>query len=174
MVSYLTSLAADYGTDKQGHRYCEHYEAHLGHLQHEPIRLAEIGVLAGASLLMWQEYFTKAEITGVDIAPEVSLNAGRIHTVVCDVKDWKPSGVFEVIIDDGSHSDEDILVAFEHLWLLVAPEGFYVIEDLAYHTGVLCPVLVRLSGIAENVARMVGDASEIHVYDNIAFVRKRA
>ena len=33
MVSYLTALARDYGTDKQGHRYCERYEAHLGHLQ---------------------------------------------------------------------------------------------------------------------------------------------
>jgi predicted O-methyltransferase YrrM len=174
MVSYLTGLAADYGTDKQGHRYCEHYEAHLGHLQHECIRFAEIGVLAGASLLMWQAYFTEAEIIGVDIAPEVHLNGDRIHTVVCDVKDWKPSGGFDVIIDDGSHADEDILVAFEHLWPLVQPDGFYVIEDLAYHTGVLCPVLVRLSGIAESVARMVGDASEIHVYDNIAFVRKRA
>jgi hypothetical protein len=36
------------------------------------------------------------------------------------------------------------------------------------------PARTPISGIAESVARMVGDASEIHVYDNIAFVRKRA
>jgi hypothetical protein len=66
MASYLTGLARDYGTDKEGHLYCEHYEAHLGHLQHEAIRLCEIGVLAGASLLMWQAYFTEAEVIGVD------------------------------------------------------------------------------------------------------------
>jgi demethylmacrocin O-methyltransferase len=173
MASYLTGLARDYGTDKEGHLYCEHYEAHLGHLQHEAIRLCEIGVLAGASLLMWQAYFTEAEVIGVDIAPEVHLNGGRIRTIVCDVKDWKPSGGFDVVIDDGSHADEDILVAFEHLWPLVQPGGFYVIEDLAVHTGVLCHVLVTLSAILENVARMIGEASEIHLYDNIAFVRKR-
>jgi cephalosporin hydroxylase len=103
----------------------------------------------------------------------VHLNGGRIRTIVCDFKDWKPSGGFDVVIDDGSHADEDILVAFEHLWPLVQPGGFYVIEDLAVHTGFQCQVLNTLFAILENITLMKGEASEIHLYDNIAFVRRR-
>lgn len=38
---------------------------------------------------------------------------------------------FEMIVDDGGHENQQILTSFHYLWSVVAPNGIYVIEDMA-------------------------------------------
>ncbi len=56
-------------TDKSSlvHNYLVSYDRMLGHMRDQAFTLIEIGVLSGASLRMWAEFFPKAKIIGLDI-----------------------------------------------------------------------------------------------------------
>jgi hypothetical protein len=41
-----------------------------------------------------------------------------------------PSGLFDIVIDDGGHRMDQQRITLEHLWKIVRPGGYYVIEDL--------------------------------------------
>jgi trans-aconitate methyltransferase len=168
----LNVLGLEFGTDKVGHHYCFYYERHLDSLRRTPMRLLEIGVLAGASLRMWEAYFPLGQITGVDIAPEIVYITDRVTTVTCDVKDFTPSGLYDVVIDDGSHQWPDIIEAHTRLWPAVVPGGWYVIEDLDVQQHGL-PVFGLIAYTVEALAHELGDVGELHVYNQIAFLRKR-
>ena len=63
--SPLTMLANKYETDKgttthPGHCYTETYYKLFRKMQYEPIRLLEIGVRIGSSMMMWHDFFPKA------------------------------------------------------------------------------------------------------------------
>ena len=70
MRSNLTDIARSYDTDKGvSPNYLESYEGFLSDLREEPIRLLELCVLKGGSLLMWAHYFKAGTVVGVDINP---------------------------------------------------------------------------------------------------------
>jgi hypothetical protein len=56
----LKEIGEKYGTDKVEHDYLDFYEKEL---PKQVGKLLEIGVLNGASLRMWKEYYTEAAIT---------------------------------------------------------------------------------------------------------------
>ncbi len=135
------------GTDKsscvkRGWDYLRHYERYFAPYRNLPISLVEIGVLGGVSLAMWEWYFPHAVIVGVDIDENCrGYEAGRIRieigsqadtdfmSKVCDAH--RPS----IVIDDGSHRAEHMIVTFEAVFPLISPGGLYVIEDFAFHAG---------------------------------------
>ena len=174
-VSDLSELATTFGTDKgpKGHNYCPHYEREFAHLRNQPITLLEIGVWEGASLRMWEAWFPLAEIIGVDIAPKVPCNTDRISTIVCDIKTFEPIGSYDVIIDDGSHHSTDVQVAYQRLWPRIKPGGIYVIEDLDVQE-VRSPALTIIEGILRELWHEHGDVAELHAYDQLVFIKKRA
>ncbi|MGE0223549.1 MAG: hypothetical protein AB7S57_09830, partial [Acetobacteraceae bacterium] len=49
--------------------YLWEYERILALLRDEPVRILELGVSSGASLLLWRDYLPRAVIVGVDIDP---------------------------------------------------------------------------------------------------------
>lgn len=179
----LDELALRFGTDKSsaGHGYCEHYEHHLGAFRHERgyLRLLEIGVQTGASLLMWEAFLPNAQIVGVDIDPPPFADRERVQIVQCDIKAYDPTVVFDVIVDDGSHMASDVTAAHHRLWPWLLPGGWYVIEDLAaqwmpfYHGG---PNGSEAISWIEKVLRDVmlnrSEVSEAHLYGEILFLRK--
>lgn len=179
----LLALAEEHGTDKAMHGYCGPYEAHLSPLRSRAFTLLEVGVLEGASLRTWAEYFPLASIIGVDINPAAAVTTctDRIEIVTADVKAYTPDRPLDVVIDDGSHHSTDILAGLHRLWPHLSPGGWYVIEDLAtqwfpHYGGDKggSPVTEWLSLTA---AGLVGDlppgaASEVHLYPSIAFIRK--
>lgn len=140
----LKALATLYGSDKwNAHWYARHYEAQFRPIRRNRLTLIEIGIggygvphLGGGSLRMWRSYFPHAQIHGIDIE-EKSPHAGRRITVhrgsqtdldfLRDVV--KKSGVPDIVIDDGSHRNRDVLCTFKFLFPLLAPGGYYVIED---------------------------------------------
>ena len=141
----LGSLAVAFGSDKWGdlHWYTQHYARHFARLRTEPVRVLEIGIggyadpdRGGASLRMWQRYFQRGLVHGLDISRK-SVSGPRIMTIQGDQSDaafldelGRQLGPFDVIIDDGSHLNDHVQISFHALFPHVRPGGLYVVEDL--------------------------------------------
>jgi|TARA_Y100000310_G_C20704363_1_gene833739 cephalosporin hydroxylase len=160
----LTEIANKYKTDKGthffdkyeggGHLYSEIYPYFLESLRDEPIKMFEIGIAKGASMLMWAEYFTKAKIVGLDImlslvdeSKKLGVEGGGWECLDnrdrLDMRQGNQvdeqlllnimndyDNEFDIIIDDGSHATEHQMKSFEILYKFVKPNGYYVIEDV--------------------------------------------
>jgi SAM-dependent methyltransferase len=133
--------ASSYDTDKALHtHYLQKYEEHFKNLLDRDIRLLELGVFRGGSLLLWRDYFERGLIVGLDLNPvQLEDPGGRIRFYCGRQQDVKlldkiaretaPEG-FDVIIDDCSHIGELTRISFWHLFdNHLKPGGFYVIED---------------------------------------------
>lgn len=120
--------------------YLGYYDFIFSQLRQLPVSMLEIGIQNGGSLETWLEYFSKAEkLVGCDINPKcknLEYADPRIKVVVGDanttaifqeVRDISSS--FDIIIDDGSHVSNDILVSFINYFPLLKPGGIYVVED---------------------------------------------
>lgn len=135
----LDELAIKHRTDKSSkvHNYTEHYQQYFEPIRNEPLKILEIGVQSGASLRMWKEYFPNAEIFGYDYYDCQPYEEHRIKLIrgaqddVVALEELQKHGVFDIIIDDGSHKNMDILICFEYLFPKIAPGGIYIIEDLS-------------------------------------------
>jgi cephalosporin hydroxylase len=131
-------------TDKgiSGHNYVEVYERFILQWRDDPIKIFEIGVDQGGSLLMWQDYFPKAKIYGVDIEEKSKYNTARIKTLIGDQSKRDQlqkaiavsGGDIDLLIDDGGHTMEQQQVSLGFLFKFVKPGGFYILEDL--HTSI--------------------------------------
>ena len=135
-MDVLTLLANLHGTDKGDstgprHNYTPTYHQMLHHSREMVRGVLEVGVQSGASLKMWRDYFPHAEVYGVEIEERDYELGERIHVILGDVKTVAlPDLKFDLIVDDGSHQDADILSAFSRLWPRLNDGGFYIIEDL--------------------------------------------
>jgi hypothetical protein len=129
-----------YNTDKITNRYLEWYDPILESFVLNEIKLLEIGIYEGGSLLLWRDYFPKGTIVGIDIRIKVDFsNEKRVHVFQGAQQDTKflsevarktaPEG-FDIIIDDASHFGDLTKIAFWHLFdNHLKPSGLYVIED---------------------------------------------
>lgn len=151
-MTILCELADKHQTDKGGrsttyggvpgdtcHNYTPAYHAMFGHRRDSVRRVLEVGVNAGSSLRMWEEYFPAAQIVGLDIRREVLFSAGRIECHYADQSSRNSllaavaaagGGPFDLIIDDGSHDDAHQITTTEALLPLLAADGVLVIEDI--------------------------------------------
>ena len=133
----LDALAIAFGTDKSSrvHHFTKHYEVYFELLRELPLKILEIGVQSGASLRMWKQYFPKAQIVGIDYYDVDVMEEDRIKVIRGEQKDPKVleevllHGPFDIIIDDGSHKNPDIMASFDYLFPRMKPGGIYVIED---------------------------------------------
>lgn len=131
--------ATGYDTDKS-RQYLDNYEEFFRPLADKRIKLLELGVRNGDSLLMWRDYFENGTIVGMDIKPvNIEDPSGRIHfyaglqqdTAFLDhiCRKSAPDG-FDVIIDDCSHIGEFTRISFWHLFENhLKSDGIYVVED---------------------------------------------
>jgi MycE methyltransferase N-terminal len=148
----LEQLAYRFGTDKWGtvHWYTPHYERHFGPMSDERVRVMEIGIggfddpdAGGASLRMWQQYFRRGIVYGLDLF-EKRIPVPRIRTLQANQANAdslrnvaEKHGPFDVIVDDGSHLNEGIITSFTTLFPYLRDGGIYVVEDMetAYWPG---------------------------------------
>lgn len=137
----LDELGVMFGTDKssRGHSYLQYYEMFFDPLRYRPINLLEIGIDKGDSVRTWKEYFPHSEIHGIDIRGDYEyLNQEGIKTHIVDqskLQDLLSFGVqydqyFDIIIDDGSHQSDDMILSFKTLFPFLKSGGFYCVEDL--------------------------------------------
>lgn len=138
-MKLLQKLGLKHNTDKATfHKYLDFYQQHLPKRSFNG-RLLEIGVMDGGSLRMWREYYPEAEIIGIDIALQSDLRIEGVRLLECDAT--QPAvladlGMFDIIIDDGSHITADQQKTFEYLYYNhLHNNGFYIMEDL--HTSLM-------------------------------------
>jgi hypothetical protein len=116
--------------------YLDFYEEVFASKRLDNIELLEIGVQNGGSLETWAQYFPNAQrIIGVDVDPlcgELTYDDPRIQVLVCPGQKLDIAGQFDIIIDDGSHTSDDMIAQFEKLWPQVKTGGLYIVED--FHT----------------------------------------
>lgn len=121
--------------------YLDVYEAAFARFRDRPIAFAEIGVQNGGSLEIWAKYFAQAPVVvGCDIDPKcgsLAFDDPRIAVVVGNVNTdatyraiLAHSPLYDVFIDDGSHTSRDIVFTFCNYFRHVNAGGTYVVEDL--------------------------------------------
>jgi hypothetical protein len=143
--SNLKLLSQIHRSDKGSpHNYTKLYSSIFRTLQKERITLLEIGIGGyrseldgGNSLRMWQSYFPRARILGLDIYNKEFHQTARIKTIQGSQEDTnllehivEKYGQPDIIIDDGSHYSPHIVKSFETLFPLLKMNGYYCIEDL--------------------------------------------
>jgi hypothetical protein len=113
-------------------------------LRRRPVRILEIGVggfddphAGGASPRMWKHYFPRGLVCGIDIhekrlPPEARI---RIHRGSQTVPGFLgrvvgEMGGVDIVIDDGSHLNADVIRGFEILFPRLSEGGIYAVEDL--------------------------------------------
>ena len=131
----LNDLGIKYNTDKAyRHYFCDYYE---NNLNKNITELWEIGVLDGASLKMWSDYYPNAKIVGFDIKDKSNLqfnaNVEVKHLDQSNIKELtelsKQQNI-DIIVDDGSHIIDHQIKTFEMLFNCLKSGGQYIIEDL--------------------------------------------
>lgn len=141
----LDSIGLKFGTDKSSkvHDYLNKYEPFFASSRLNSLKILEVGVLNGASLHTWKQYFPNGQIIGADIRPEVIKYAeDRIFIEILDqsnieelVRLGVKHGPFDIVIEDGSHLWEHQITSLRYLFPFVASGGLYVVEDLQVNYG---------------------------------------
>lgn len=134
------SLLALGKTDKAmtGHGFTELYEHIFYPLKDSPIKIFEIGIGHGGSLILWRDYFPNAKVYGIDVVDKSNLNSKRIRTFVANQANRnqldsfidKHGSDFDIILDDGGHKMKQQQISLGHLFKYVKPGGYYIIEDV--------------------------------------------
>ena len=152
-MASLKELTIKYDVDALQLGYTQHYDQLLSDVTNDFTKVLEIGVETGRSHRMWLEYFPNATIYGMDVFDE-SDRSGYVEEFnrlqdgnpyldrsvmfegdqsnVEDLNRFKSEhgGDFDMIIDDGGHTMEQMQTSLNHLWDSIKPGGVYVIEDL--------------------------------------------
>ena len=93
---------------------------------------------------VWKDYFPTAEVIGIDIDAKILFKEDRITTYHVDQTDpisignfFKSCHIksFEIIIDDGLHTEEAATIFFENAWSRLESYGMYFIEDAVWWNG---------------------------------------
>ena len=132
-----------YLSDKWSY-YLYFYEQYLHNYRASPINYLEVGVQNGGSLQIAKKYFhDDSNIYGIDIDRKVCelltfekgitafcFDAANADHVIEFVKSDFMRGVsFDVVIDDGSHIQADMIKTFTLFFQLLRPGGVYIVED---------------------------------------------
>lgn len=133
--------AGRYDSDKSlMSHYLRNYEECFEPFLDQDVRLLELGVYRGGSLVMWRDYFPQGLIAGLDFNPiKIEDETGRIRiyqgaqqdTALLDriASEVAPGG-FDIIIDDCAHIGAYARTSFWHLFEKhLKPGGVYAVED---------------------------------------------
>lgn len=142
MIQTLDEIGLTTATDKSSrfHDYLRTYDELLAPLRDRPVRLLEMGVLGGDSLVAWSRYFThpQAEIFGMDIEIHRCQKIDDQRVIAISGSQTDASATwgrqFDFIIDDAGHFASQQITAFSIYWeRWLKPGGLYIIEDLHTH-----------------------------------------
>jgi hypothetical protein len=153
--SELCEIGKKYDTDKSSqrnnvtntrhcHPYTLFYDGLFKYKKDYPLNIAELGILDGASLLMWKEYFINANIYGFEYNNilinnfKQKYNNERITLSTIDVtnKDSIANAfntldvLYDIIIEDTTHQFEDQIRVIENTYKYLKPGGILIIEDI--------------------------------------------
>jgi hypothetical protein len=141
-MEHLDTIFKKYNTDKNTrfHNYTRQYNTLLNDFRDKPVKYLEIGVFNGGSVKAFREAFKNSTcIVGLDINPECKKYEDIENNIFIEIGDatdnnfiqsiTKKYGQFDFILDDGSHTNKDVIKSFEILFPLLNDNGLYLIED---------------------------------------------
>jgi hypothetical protein len=158
----LFELVEKYGTDKTLSGYTYTYSDLFKPIKDQVTTVLEIGLgtlnpeipssfagnvrhfdfyKPGGSLRVWRDYFSKAQIYGIDIAKDCMFSEERIKTFLFDSSEkeycdyYLDNLEFDIIIDDGNHDPKYQVKTLRNLFPKLKEGGIYVIEDLGGYPG---------------------------------------
>lgn len=168
----LCDIGAKYDTDKSSQRqnvtsqrHCHPYTLFYDYLfknnRDSQLKIAELGILDGASLLMWKEYFKNAKLYGFEYSDDFinnfktkydttdvvlsKINVNNEHNIVDSFE--SVNEIYDLIIEDTTHQFEDQIRVIKNVHKYLKPGGILIIEDIfkkyneADYTNVLSEVL---------------------------------
>ena len=144
---------------KINHSYSPEYYNHLNPYRDTFTTILEVGIgndklmkpicgndyILGASLKSWEEFFPNAKIYGLDILRDVLFSENRVSCFYTDQSNENELNktideirnvnndsnlLFDLIIDDGSHIVDHMLLTFKTLSKYLKVDGLYIIEDI--------------------------------------------
>ena len=141
-MDHLDIIFDKYDTDKNKnfHNYTRQYNSLLNEFRDKPIKYLEIGVHNGGSMKAFRDTFTKATLVlGLDINNRCKIYEDVENNIFVEIGDatdsnfinqiTKKYGSFDIILDDGSHTNKDVIESFELLFPLLNDNGLYIVED---------------------------------------------
>lgn len=140
----LSDILNKNGSDKcQYHSYNYIYDGFLK--DYDPQGewdILEVGVEQGGSLCAWKEHFPNARVTGVDIIDTrlPQFISDDVEFILSDIVSYKPDRKFDIIIEDGNHSNFDALWASVELSKHIKLNGTLIVEDV--QEGFMIPFLL--------------------------------
>ena len=135
-MSDLASIGKKFKTSKNRTGFIPIYEKYFQDYKNKKINILEIGIDDGESLRLWRDYFTNANIVGLDIYPKnfiidgVKMFQGDQSNISDLKKITDEYKKFDIIIDDGSHVSKQTIKSFKYLFDYLNFDGLYVVEDL--------------------------------------------
>ena len=166
------------------HGSLKQYEVGYGPVYDEVLQgmavreVLEIGVKQGASLLAWAEEFPEAQIVGVDnFAEGVEASAAcqahprirliRANSTAPATRALLGAVLFDLIVDDGSHTVRDQLATLANFLPVMSPTGVYVVEDITSdENGEQLLASAREAGFAARMVRSDTPPPFVNTYDN--------
>ena len=148
METELCKIAKQCNTDKVQYGYTSVYSEYFEKIRDKETNIFEIGICEGASLKMWEKYFSSGVVYAMDYAEEgsmristdfiKSLNNSRIKTFIGDQnkrEDLKKcmdtfNTKYDIIIDDGHHFQSPQQISLGFLFKYLNSNGIYIIEDI--------------------------------------------
>jgi hypothetical protein len=148
-MEHLDDIFNKYNTDKNTyfHNYTRQYNTLLNDFRDKPIKYLEIGVYNAGSVKAFRETFKKSTcILGLDIDNRCKTYEDIDNNIFIEIGDATDSnfieqiskkyGSFDIILDDGSHRNKDVIKSFELLFPLLNDNGLYIVEDtICYKSG---------------------------------------
>ncbi len=153
--SELCEIGKKYDTDKSSqrnnitnfrhcHPYTLIYNSLFKHKRFDTLEIAELGILDGASLQMWLEYFPNSHITGFEynwnLIIKFLMNSDnkriKLSHINVEIKEniqnefKRINKKFDIIIDDTTHHFEDQIRIIENVFEYLKPGGILIIEDI--------------------------------------------
>ncbi len=146
-------------------------------------RVCEVGVQHGDSLRMWQALFPDGLIVGVDNDPKARWPDGTRQVIASQDDAELPaylavlSPAYDLIVDDASHHGHLSKRTWDLLWSLVAPGGWYVLEDwmVGFDTwaGYDNSMLHLAKTFLHTLDQLDGDVESVEYRYGLAIIKKR-
>jgi SAM-dependent methyltransferase len=154
-TSWLCELGKKYDTDKSSqrsnvtdsrhcHPYTLFYDSLFKNKRNDCLNIAEIGILEGSSLRMWQEYFPSSNVYGFEYSDDYInkfknlYNNDRVTLAKIDVTQSDSiknsfnsmDKLYDIVIEDTTHHFEDQIRVIENMYQHIKPGGIIIIEDI--------------------------------------------
>jgi len=185
----LDNICDNENTDKNTqHTYFDVYDNLLKNKRNSAKNILEIGIYNGGSIKLWNDYFHKADIYGIDENNNITIDSikhnNKIHLYVNIKHPYHPlffinefslSKInFDIIIDNGDHDINNQILFIKGYSNLLTQDGILIIESVQdiNHIQTLIDVVpqeLKKYIVVYDLRNKFNKFHEIR-YDNILFV----